>query len=513
MTLRRKMIYQIGAMIVGLVLLSIAPLWGLNGLHQDFGLALRGYEQLRGIYEVGTHVAAARAAIKAEIPNPDGALAEVSVARAKLEELFSPHPGGAAAAPVRILMPDGQEGTAALKAGLKAASAALRASSGREALVGEHAAQVDAVERVLGQLRYLAIEIQKTIRQKEEAADARRRATMTAVACLAAAVVLGAIVLGAVQYRSVINPLRRLADSVRQIAAGSFANRVQIAGSAEFVALAEDFNRMARELDGLYRDLEQKVADKSKELVRSERLASVGYLAAGVAHEINNPLGIIAGYGERSLELLDREPNEANDAALRKSIQVICGEAFRCKEITDKLLSLARPGDEDRRPVDLADVARRVASIVGDLPAYRDCKLTLRIDPPDLPAVLTVLAREAEMQQVLLNLALNALEAIHGVNGGQVGVAVARNEGLVELSVSDNGRGMSASTLERVFEPFYTEKRGDRPGGRPGTGLGLSITHAIVAAHGGRIRAESAGAGKGSKFVVEFPAVADRTQM
>ena len=119
-------------------------------------------------------------------------------------------------------------------------------------------------------------------------------------------VVFAGILLGVLQYRSVTRPLRRLSEGVRKIAAGQFSGRVRGAegGRDEFASLARDFNRMAEELDGLYRELERKVEAKSRELVRSERLAGVGYLAAGVAHEINNPLGIIAGYAEYSLSLL-----------------------------------------------------------------------------------------------------------------------------------------------------------------------------------------------------------------
>jgi signal transduction histidine kinase len=113
-----------------------------------------------------------------------------------------------------------------------------------------------------------------------------------------------------------------------------------------------------------------------------------------------------------------------------------------------------------------------------------------------------VTAIEAEMQQVVLNLALNALEAAPP-NTGQVRIELARQDGCVELSVSDNGRGILAETLARVFEPFFTEKRGSR---QAGTGLGLSITHRIVEAHGGTIAAQSDGPGLGSRFVVNLPA-------
>ena len=122
-----------------------------------------------------------------------------------------------------------------------------------------------------------------------------------------------------------------------------------------------------------------------------------------------------------------------------------------------------------------------------------------------------MVARAGEMKQVMLNLFLNALDAIDDISGGKVDITLRRQGRAVELSVQDNGRGMTAQTLERIFEPFYTEKRGDREGGeqRRGTGLGLSITHAIVVAHGGRIQASSQGLGQGSRLVVELPMAAE----
>src|SRR5204863_8459420 len=118
----------------------------------------------------------------------------------------------------------------------------------------------------------------------------------------------------------------------------------------EFSELAGEFNQMASELDGLYRELEAKVAAKSKELVRSERLASVGFLAAGVAHEINNPLSIISGYAELSLKrLLDSDDNDPQSIAeAAQGLRIIRDESFRCKEITGKLLSLAKTGTRNQ---------------------------------------------------------------------------------------------------------------------------------------------------------------------
>jgi signal transduction histidine kinase len=238
-------------------------------------------------------------------------------------------------------------------------------------------------------------------------------------------------------------------------------------------------------------------------------------LAAGVAHEINNPLSIISGYAEYSIAALQKLQQQKTEGATSKvpesdviqSLQVICDEAFRCKEITLKLLSLARGGDDGRKPVSLLRTAREVALIVGGLKEHRQKRLLVRAESSadSTDGDLVVSAVEPEMKQIVLNLAVNALEAVP-TDTGEVRIDVRRAHDWIELAISDNGRGMSPATLERVFEPFFTEKRGRAEDGRHGTGLGLSITHAIVRNHGGTITAASDGLGHGSRFVVRLPA-------
>src|SRR5205814_1271179 len=265
----------------------------------------------------------------------------------------------------------------------------------------------------------------------------------------------------------------------------------------------------AGELDSFTRQLETKVATKSKELVRSERLASVGFLAAGVPHEINNPLSIISGYAELSLKQLQHatagaRTTEEADAMreVTQALRAIRDEAFRCKEITGKLLSLARGGTErSKEEFSIARIAEEVASLVRGLASYRDRRVVVDLDARE---ILTVCGNPNEIKQVLLNLVVNALDA-SPPQAGVVRVEARRADAnWVELIVSDNGRGMPPHVLEHVFEPFFTAKRGTSA--EPGTGLGLSITHAIVQGHGGTVRAESEGLGRGSRFVVRLPA-------
>ncbi len=478
MMLRRKMAFQTGALIVSLLLISGGSLWGLNGLHQDFGSALRGNTQLRRVFEIGSHVQAARKYLDQAEAQPQRALAEFNAALASAQSTFAPASANQTDQKIETL----------LLQPLRQMRTEIRAHD------ADWSVLITRLDVMQHQIADLASEIRSRIQKSQDDADHKRHATIVLMASLSAGVVIAAVAIGIYQYRGVIKPLNRLGEGVRDIAGGSFTRRMKVEGDTEFASLAKDFNRMAAELDSLYRELEQKVAVKSRELVRSERLASVGYLAAGVAHEINNPLGIIAGYAELTLKELSQDQSQSESA---KSLRIICEEAFRCKEITQKLLSLARPGSDVRTRHSLSAAAREVVSILAGLQNFRERMLTV-----EAPEACEILASESEIKQVLLNLAINALEATSAV-GGKVHISVDRTADNVTLTITDNGRGMDAQTLERVFEPFFTDKRG---AGKPGTGLGLSITHAIIESHGGSIRAESDGLGHGSRFIISLPA-------
>jgi signal transduction histidine kinase len=340
-----------------------------------------------------------------------------------------------------------------------------------------------------------------TISARQAEADRRLKATLGVVVALALGAVVFVIVISVRQYQGIMRPLHRLQGAARRVAAGGFSDRLVIAGDEEFRLLARNFNAMAQELQSLYNGLEERVRSKSRQLIQSDRLASVGYLAAGVAHEINNPLGIIAGYAERAIEKLDRRADEATIAEARKSIQIVCDEAFRCKQITDRLLLLARAGDSARQPVSLARLVREVIVSLGGMPRFLERKMILEAEAGD---EFRAIGNEGELRQTILNLVINALEAVLPVNG-QVKISLRRAGNEIEMIVSDNGQGMMPHVLSRVFEPFFSEKRGERPG----TGLGLSIAQAIVADHRGRIEAHSDGPGAGSRFVVMLPAASE----
>lgn len=491
MSLRLKMVMQIALTLAALLTVGAAALWGINGLHADYGSAIGGYEELRQVYDAASHVQIALTLLGMEDPEPHTVMRQVQGAAERFELIKGGQ--GTVDGQMTQLRQSLQHELAEAQSELWAAMTATPPHSPR--IVAPR------LQRGLSLIANMGAQIRKDIQARQEAAGNKRQATRLMMIAIAAVAALAVIGLGLVQYWSVMRPLKRLGKSVRQVAQGKLDERVQPVGPSEFAALARDFNVMAQELDELYRQLEEKVAAKSRELVRSERLASVGFLAAGVAHEINNPIGIIAGYAELSLKELDGSRNGNAIEEARKSLLVISEEAFRCKEIVRRLLELSRPGEENRAPFSLGEIATSVASTIAGLNNYQDRKLELEIDRP---ADLLVTCSEGEMKQVVLNLVINALEAT-SPRDGKVVVRVNRRNQDVELSVCDNGKGMTAQVLERIFEPFFTAKRG---ASAPGTGLGLSITHAIVENHGGRIVAQSAGPGQGSLFTVTLPAAA-----
>jgi two-component system NtrC family sensor kinase len=303
-------------------------------------------------------------------------------------------------------------------------------------------------------------------------------------------------------YVWVFQPMRILIDGSRRVAAGDFAHRIRLDTHDEVAELAAAMNAMTERFQQIRDDLDAQVQQRTKEVVRSEQLASVGFLAAGVAHEINNPLASIAWAAE-SLEsrLYDvlhadddphQEQNEEIDV-LRRYLRRIQDEAFRCKGITEQLLDFSRLGDIQRHDTDLREVVQGVIDMVKHLGKHRQKDMVFECDEH-----VVVNANAQEMKQVVLNIITNALDSLD--DHGTVQVRLCRVDESAVLTVSDNGSGMTEEVLKHLYEPFFTRSRGGQ-----GTGLGLSITYRIVTDHGGQINATSPGPGKGSRIQVTLP--------
>jgi len=313
--------------------------------------------------------------------------------------------------------------------------------------------------------------------------------TATASACLLC------LVFVRLGYRWIFHPLRTLVAGSRRVASGDFDFRVRLDTDDEMAELAKALNDMTARFQEIRDDLDRQVRERTKQVVRSEQLASVGFLAAGVAHEINNPLASIAICAE-SLEGRLREgldPTDPRLAVVGDYLRMIQTEAFRCKGITEKLLDFSRIGPSSRQTADFAELVRDVVEMLHHLGKYQ--RKHVELSPCD-PLLVDV--NPQEIKQVILNLLTNALDSLD--DGGTVRVQMEPGDGFAVLTVSDDGCGMTPDVLERIFEPFFTRRRGGQ-----GIGLGLSITYRIVADHGGQIEARSPGAGQGSTFRVRLP--------
>lgn len=491
-TLRARLGYGIGMLLAVSLAIAAIGVSGAGRVHQDFGIAMRGLEQLREVYEIGFHASHAQKLLGAG--NVEGARQQIEAALTRLELYSGADPLGA-----------GQ--TDLFQGDLTVRVHELRNDLRRAQVEIANGAATTSLDEAIARIAKVAAEVRTLIAQRQQAAAAARMQTGWTIAAASGWLILSAAVMGLRQYRNIIRPLDELGTAVRQFATGDLDVRVQTSGDREFVQLGTDFNYMAGELAVLQRDLEEKVAAKSRELVRSERLASVGYLAAGVAHEINNPLGIIAAYAERATQQMRRcDPTDPAILSGIKALEVIHEEAFRCKGITDRLLTLARPGTAERKPASIGALAQEVLSTLGGLPQWRTMDLTLECESNEN---LMALVNDGEIKQVILNLLVNALESVPE-RSGLVRTTVTRQGRYVRLCVDDNGRGIERQSLDRVFEPFFTRKRFSGTG-RVGTGLGLSVCQAIVDGHGGRIFAESEGEGRGSRFTVLIPALSNES--
>ncbi len=311
------------------------------------------------------------------------------------------------------------------------------------------------------------------------------------------------VVIGFLFDRWIFRPLRVLVRESRRVAGGEFSHRIQLHTHDEMAELANAMNAMTARFQEIRDDLNQQVKLRTKEVVRSEQLASVGFLAAGVAHEINNPLASIAWSAE-SIErrlhgvisnddaLSDTEHNP-EIGVLRKNLRRIQDQAFRCKGITEKLLDFSRMGHVERETTNLTQLVQDVVEMVQHLGDYREKKVVFE----NTHAVFASINPQ-EITQVVLNLITNALDSLDA--DGAVHVQLSQSDDAAELSVVDNGCGMTDEVLEHLFEPFFTRRRGGK-----GTGIGMSITYRIIEDHGGLIQAASSGPGCGSTIRVTLP--------
>jgi signal transduction histidine kinase len=272
--------------------------------------------------------------------------------------------------------------------------------------------------------------------------------------------------------RSVLRPLDVLTAAAHRFGSGEFHHRLGAVGDGEIAAVAQAFDRMAEELEV-----------REKRILEKERMAAIGQLAAGVAHEINNPIQVIRGY-------LKTMGPDASPETLREELGIIDEEAMACQRIVEDLLAYSRSPELQRAPVQMQNLLELAVKRFGETPEGRGIPLELAAEEA------TIQGDAVRLRQVVLNLLANAASAAPA--GTPITAHGSRlSDGGYQIQVTDQGPGVSAADQRRVFEPFFSKRAG-------GTGLGLAVCQGIVAAHGGTIGVRNAPSG-GAVFTVRLP--------
>jgi two-component system NtrC family sensor kinase len=307
------------------------------------------------------------------------------------------------------------------------------------------------------------------------------------------------------------NPIRKLIEGTQAVSAMDLDKPFEIIDTSEelgqlsrsFNAMRERLRAAMRELNQFNQQLESKVEQRTAELkvahqklLQADRLASLGQLAASVAHEINNPISGVLNLGMLMQRILkdDGVPRE-RVPDFRRYLSQVVNETTRVGRIVSDMLAFSRRSRPQRAPADLNKVVRMTLSLVSHKLRLNgvEVDLDLQEDLPQVPC------DASQMQQVALNLLLNAGESTHARGGGRVSVRTRAEGGSVLLTVSDNGEGISQENLSKIFDPFFTTK----PEGK-GVGLGLAVLYGIVQAHGGEVEVSSR-PGEGATFTVSLP--------
>jgi two-component system NtrC family sensor kinase len=299
-----------------------------------------------------------------------------------------------------------------------------------------------------------------------------RRAALIALICIVLAGIIAVPI-----SRVITRPIDALVQATKKLAQGDMSVRVKTDGRGEWALLGNSFNSMV-----------EQIHNTEKELLQKEKLASMGQLAAGVAHEINNPLGTILLFADvLSKELPEGDPK-------RDDLKMIRNETIRCKNIVSDLLNFARQQEVLAQDTNLHDLLEQATRKVSHQDSFKNVTITRSFsnDP------LVLQADQSQLMQVFVNLLNNAAEAISGF--GTITIATRTPEkGWVAVTVSDTGCGIREEHLEKLFTPFFTTK----PIGK-GTGLGLSIVYGIIKMHRGQIAVKST-LGQGTTFTVTLP--------
>jgi two-component system NtrC family sensor kinase len=339
----------------------------------------------------------------------------------------------------------------------------------------------DIKDRIIGILYVGVLE--------EKFTDMRKKTTAIFLG-IALAGMVGALVVSSFLARGVLRPIRKLIFASHQWAGGNLDYRVETRQKDEIAELTRTFNTMASSL----RERDERLKEyTARQIMKSERLATLGQLAAGVAHEINNPLGAILMYSHLSLEEMDK------DDPRRKNLEKVTAEATRCKNIVRGLLDFARQSEPNVQEADANEILRRTLSLLQNQAQFHNITITTTLRD-SLPKAMM---DSSQIQQVFTNIILNAAEAIEGQGEVKITTRTVEDGQSIEIEFTDTGCGIPQENLEKIFDPFFTTKEVGR-----GTGLGLAVSYGIIARHKGSIEVKSSPS-KGTTFIIRLPLKTD----
>jgi two-component system NtrC family sensor kinase len=324
---------------------------------------------------------------------------------------------------------------------------------------------------------------------EEKYSDIRRQTIVTFLGLTTLSLVMASVI-SYFLSRNISRSIAKLVHASREMAAGNLNTAVEIKAKDELGELAGTFNFMASALRERDRQLKEYAQNK---IMESERLALIGQLAAGVAHEINNPLQGILSY---SCLLVENSPA---DDPNRGFLEKISQQARRCRDIIRGLLDFSRDTKPQMVSCQMNSVLLESLSLLERQALFQNIMIVREIDPSLPPTILD----PSQMQQVFMNIILNAAEAMEGRGTLTLVTRTASSNGFIEIEITDTGAGISKENLEKIFDPFFTTKQVGQ-----GTGLGLAISYGIVKKHNGNIEVRSE-IGKGTSFFVRLPIVAE----
>ncbi|MFN3966646.1 MAG: ATP-binding protein [Endomicrobiia bacterium] len=345
-----------------------------------------------------------------------------------------------------------------------------------------------------------------------ESLNSKIKDLIRAVFLVALIIIVFVSITGSILVEKYISiPIKRLIEATYKISKGDLDHRVSIKTRDEIGELTVFFNKMTEELkksreqiEEHSRLLEQKVEERTRELKESHapliqisKMAAVGQLAGGVAHELNNPIGVILGFAQ----LVAKDLKEDNP--LYMPLKSIEREAIRCKKLISDLLTFSRVGKTEKEKADINELIEQTLSLISAQAKVKGVEI-IKEYGENLPQIMV---NKNQIQQVIINLCNNAIDAMP--EGGKLTIKTespsyppfSKEEevGFIEITVSDTGIGMSEEVKKRIFEPFFTTKEVGK-----GTGLGLSLVYEIVQKHNGKIEVESE-VGKGTTFKIMLP--------